>query len=254
MSEVVRLERDGAAATIRFGRKHGNAINGELVEGFLAACDEIEQDGSVHAVLLASDGKLFCPGLDLQELSELDRPAMAHFLARFNDAVLGLYTLRPPVVAALHGHAVAGGCVLALTADWRVLQSEAMVGLSEVRVGVPFPFGVAMVLRESVPRYRLEEVALFGLDHRGEGARAAGLVHEVCPAAELESRCGERIEELLSRDPHAVAVTKRYLRRSTVERIRAVGRDLDDEFLDAWFRPSTQERIAALVAELRRRD
>jgi len=251
MGEAVELTRDGRAATIRLGRDHGNAINIDLVDGLLDACDEIQADDGVHGVMLAASGRLFCPGLDLQELVELDRPEMDHFLERFNAMVLRLYTMRPPVVAALHGHAVAGGCVLALTADWRLLREGALVGLSEVRVGVPFPFGVATILRESVPRARLEEVALFGRNYTNQEAVGAGLVHELHPREGFEARCRERLETLMSRDSNAIAVTKRYLRESTVARIRAVGRSLDGEFLDAWFRPETRARVASLVAELR---
>jgi len=254
MSGTLRLRVERGVAELRLGRGHGNAINPRMVEDLLEACRALEADDGIRGVLLAADGKLFCPGLDLLELCELDRPALGRFLRRFNEMVLRLYALRPPVVAALHGHAVAGGCVLALTADWRVLQSGAQIGLSEVRVGVPFPYGVALILRESVPRERLEEVALLGRNYRDRDAVEAGLVHELRPAEGFEPHCRERLEELLERDPNALAVTKRYLRAATVERIRAAGSTHDAEFLDGWFRPETQERIARLVAGLRERE
>ncbi|MCY0726014.1 enoyl-CoA hydratase/isomerase family protein, partial [Klebsiella pneumoniae] len=81
-----------------------------------------------------------------------------------------------PVVAAVGGHAVAGGCVLALTADWRVIKHGAVIGLAEVRVGVPFPFGVVTLLERSIAPARLAEVALFGRNYESEEAVATGLV------------------------------------------------------------------------------
>jgi enoyl-CoA hydratase len=156
-------------------------------------------------------------------------------------------------VAQLQGHAIAGGCVLALTADWRVLRDGAMVGLNEVRVGVPFPFGVAMIMRESVPSARVEEVALFGRNYSGADAVAAGLVHETHPVEGFESHCRERLHELMGKDPRAFSITKRYLRSTVVERIRAHEQALAHEFVDSWFSPSTQSRLHGIVDELRNR-
>ncbi len=253
MNQAVTVSVENNLAIVRIDRDHGNAINDEVVNGLMTACQELESDPAVRGMLLASRGKLFSPGLDLQELSELDRPTMTRFLNRFNACVLVLYTFSKPMVAALHGHAVAGGCVLSLTADWRILKEGAMVGLNEVRVGVPFPFGVSMILRESVPRRHLEEIALFGRNYRGQEAREAGLVQEVRPEQGFEAYCLERLQELSDRDPRAFAITKRYLRSSTTERIRASDPQFVGDFLDSWFSPETREKVAAVLAGLEKK-
>jgi enoyl-CoA hydratase len=249
----VTIGMDAGLATLRLGREHGNAINGELVGDLHAAVSGLEQDPAVRGALLAASGKLFCPGLDLQELIELERPAMEAFLARFNAMVLALYTFSKPLVAALHGHAVAGGCVLALTADWRVLRPGALVGLNELRVGVSFPFGVATILRESVPAPKLEEVALFGRNYEGEAAVAAGLAHELHGGEGFEAHCRSRLAELAERDGRAFAATKGSLRWAAVERIRRHEAERAGDFLDSWFSPATRERLRGIVQELRGR-
>jgi enoyl-CoA hydratase len=234
-------------------RAHGNAINGALADDLTAACRRAGEDPTIRGVMLTGAGKLFCPGLDVQELIELDRPAMEDFLGRLNTCVLTLYTFPKPMVARLHGHTIAGGCVVALTADWRVLCDGALVGLNEVRVGVPFPYGVSMILRESAPSPKVEEVALFGRNYRGEDAVAAGLAHEIHPAEGFDDHCRARLEELAQRDARAFSISKRYLRSPVVERIRAHERELMHEFLDSWFSPATQARLAGMVEELRDR-
>jgi enoyl-CoA hydratase len=251
MAGTVTLERDGAHATLRLSREHGNAINQALVEDLASACERLAADDTVCAVTLAASGKLFCPGLDLIELIDLDRPTFERFVERFTASVLALYSLPKPLLAAIHGHAIAGGCVLALTADWRVLHDGASVGLNEIRVGVPLPFGVAAILRESTPR--LAEVALLGRNYRGGEAVAAGLVHEVATADDFDARCRERAEELAAKDPRAFALTKRYLRAAAIERIRAHEAEHLDEFVSAWFAEATRARIAAIVEGLGRR-
>lgn len=251
MPRAVTLDLDGELATIRLGRDHGNAINGELVEALSDACRQASADDRVRAVTLAASGKLFCPGLDLLELVELDRPSMERFIERFNACILALYAFPKPLVAAIHGHAIAGGCVLALTADWRVLREGASVGLNEIRVGVPFPFGVATILRETA--VRLEEVALFGRNYVGPEAVAAGLVNEVAAAGDFEAACRSRAEELAAKDPAAFAITKRYLRLAAIERIRAHEAASMHEFVDTWFSPATRERLERIAAGLRDR-
>jgi enoyl-CoA hydratase/carnithine racemase len=251
MSQTLEESFDGGLATVRLNRCHGNAINLDLVDELTATFRRLDLDDKVRGVQLAATGKLFSPGLDLQELIELGRTDMERFLERFNACILSLYTFSKPLLAAIHGHAVAGGCVLTLTADWRVLQQEKMIGLNEIRVGVPFPYGVAMILRESVPQRHLQEVALFGRNYRGEEAVQVGLVHEVHAAEGFEGHCSARLDALASKDAAAFAITKRYLRATTVERIMADEARLESDFLDRWFSSTTRSKIQAIVDELR---
>jgi enoyl-CoA hydratase len=250
---TIETARENGIERIYLNRDHGNAINGDLVADLTATFRRLDADDEVRGILLGARGKLFCPGLDLQELIELDRAQMERFVERFNACIMALYTCSKPVVAALHSHAVAGGCVLALTADWRVLHEEKMIGLNEVKVGVPFPYGVSMLLRESVPQRHLEEIALFGRNYRGNAAVEVGLVHETHGSEGFEEQALSRLEELASKDATAFAITKRYLRSPTVERILTDEARLAVDFIDAWFSPSTRSKIGAIVDELRAR-
>lgn len=246
------LDVEDGLATLRLQRNHGNAINPQLIDDLVRACYEIERRPEIRGVLFAASGKLFCPGLDLQELIELDRHAMDNFFRKFNACMLALYGLCKPMVVAIHGHAVAGGCVLALTADRRILRRGALIGLNEVRVGVPLPYGVAQLLRETVHRTSLEEVALFGRNYADEAALAVGLAHELLPAEGFEAACRQRLVDLASRDTLALGVTKRHLRQFTIDRVRAVEDRMLPDFLDGWFRETTQARIREIVAGLTR--
>jgi len=251
LGAAVSLSVLDGLGVVRLGREHGNAINEQLVDELTAACREAAADDRIRGVLLAADGKLFCPGLDLQELIELDRAELERFVHKFVRCVAESYALAKPMVAAIHGHAVAGGYVLTLAADWRILREGARVGLNEVQVGVPLPFGVAMILRESVPRLHLEQVALLGKNYTSDEAHRAGLVHEVHPGPGFEEHCRERLNEFLSRDLGAMMITKRYLRSSVVERIRERDPGHVVEFVDAWFRPETRARMRTIVDALR---
>jgi hypothetical protein len=144
--ETLRIERSGPLAVLRMDKPRANAIDEAFVRDLLEACALLDADPEIRGVLLASaHPKLFCPGLDLVSLVALDRPAMDRFMAAFSDAMLALFALSKPVVAAVSGHAVAGGCILALTADTRLLKRGAQIGLNEVKVGVPLPWSVAIL-------------------------------------------------------------------------------------------------------------
>lgn len=175
----VEMEIRDGLAFVRLARDRGNAIDDGVIDGLMDALHRAEDDPAVEGVLFGARGKLFSPGLDLLALVELDRAAMARFMRRFAACILQAYTFRKPMVAALTGHALAGGIVLALTADWRVLCEDALVGLNELKVGVPLPFGVTLIVREAISGPRLEEVALFGRNYRGgrggrRGTRSRG--------------------------------------------------------------------------------
>jgi len=247
----VRVERQGPLAVLRLDKDRGNAIDEAMTEALLDAVAAVASDDETRGVLLASaHPKLFCPGLDLVALVEYDRPAMERFMSRFEEASLALYALRKPLVAAVTGAAVAGGCILALTADHRILRQGSPIGLNEVRVGVPLPWWVVTLLRASLDPAAFTRVALLGRNFTDGEARDVGLVHEVLPGDGLESAALARLEELASRDTTALGTTKAWLRHQALTEMRAGGAERRSEFLDAWFSPGAQQKIRETAASL----
>ena len=248
---TLRIERRDALALLKLDKPRGNAIDETLIRDLAAACDELRRDDTLRGVLLGSGHpKLFCPGLDLVSLFEYDRQGMGRFMTAFSDAVLALFALEKPVVAAVSGHAVAGGCILALTADMRLLRRGAQIGLNEVKVGVPLPWDVAVLLRHTVNPGALTRVALLGRNFADDEAVEVGLADAVLEAEGFEAECVKRLVEFVDKQPSAVAATKRYLRAAALAEMRARQRELQPEWLDAWFSPETRGRIEQIVAGL----
>lgn len=248
----VRRERQGPLAVLRLDKARGNAIDEALVDELLRACAETEADDGVRGVLLASaNPKLFCPGLDLVSLVEFDRPRLERFMHAFGRMLVSLFGLRKPMVAAVSGHAVAGGCILALTADWRVLRRGGVsIGLNEVKVGVPLPLSVSALLRATVPPGSLSRVALLGRNFADEDALSAGLADELADGEGFEGACLARLQEFAEKDAYSLAVTKTYLRAEALRQMKAEDPAAIAEWLDGWFSPATQERIRAIAASL----
>jgi enoyl-CoA hydratase len=249
----IATEVERGVATLRMERERGNAINAGTIEALTEAFGRAAEDPSVRAVLLTSGRKLFSPGLDLSTLQAYDRPTMRAYMETFSVWLLALVDFPKPVVAAIGGHAVAGGLVLALTADWRILREGAEIGLNEVKIGVPLPFGVARLLQDSVPPHRLAEIGLLGRNFSGQEALAAGLVHEVCDVTSFEEVCRARAEEFAAKDGAAFAATKRYLRSGAAEALRAADLLYMDEWLDCWFAEPARRRIEEIVSGLQAR-
>ncbi len=251
----LRIEsKDGGVAVLRLDKARGNAIDPALVEDLISAAGQLAADPAVRGVLFASaHPKLFCPGLDLATLAGFDRATLGAFMARFAQMLWGLYGLHKPMVAAVGGHAVAGGCILAMVADHRVLRPGAQIGLNEVKVGVPLPWSVTLLLKATVAPPALSRIALLGRNFEGVEALAVGLGDELGPAEAFEDACLARLAEFLEKDDGALATTKRYLREQTLQAMRAREEEAASDFLDAWFSPGTQARIQGIVSSLGKR-
>jgi enoyl-CoA hydratase len=157
-----------------------------------------------------------------------------------------------PIVAAINGHAIAGGCVLALQCDWRILvQADAKIGLNETQLGIGLPSSVLEPLRLQVPAASLLPIAYEGKLFSPPEALALGLVHELSPAGELEARATERAQALAQVPAAALAQVKLGLRRATVEIIRRDAEGESERWLDTWFSPEGQRRLNAAVQRLR---
>jgi len=248
---TVQVDVTDGIGTIRLAGPRGNALSDEMVSDLSSALRTVGGEPEVKAVLLASaHPKLFCPGLDLVSLSEINRTEMGAFMLNFATLLTDLFALKKPVVAAVNGAAVAGGCLLALTADWRVVRRGASMGLNEVKVGVPLPWSAVMLLRSTITASAHSAVALLGRNFEGDAAVATGFASEVVEAETLEATVAERLEEFSEKDAFAFGITKGYLRGAAVASMRDRETGLLDEFLDGWFSEETQARIEKAVAAL----
>lgn len=249
---TVQIEIKGGIGTIRLAGPRGNAMSDELISDLSSATRTVAGESSVRAVLLSSaHPKLFCPGLDLLSLSQYKRNELGAFMLNFSTALTDLFALKKPVVAAVNGAAVAGGCLLALTADWRVAKRGAVLGLNEVKIGVPLPWSAVMLLKTAAPAFAHTAVALLGRNFEGDAAAASGLASEVVDDGDFDATIADRLAEFAEKDAYAFGVTKAHLRAGTVASMRDREAALLDEFLDGWYSEGTQARIQKAVETLR---
>jgi enoyl-CoA hydratase len=229
----------------------GNAIGAALLLALDAALDELAERAP-RAVVLTGSESIFSAGLDLPGLLSLDRSAMRELIGRFSEVMLRLFTVPFPLVAAVNGHAVAGGCVLALQADHRLMTDEpdARIGLKEVALGIGLPSAVIETLRCQVPAASLAPIALEARLLEPREALELGLVDEVVPAGRLLEHARKRAAELGRLPAGAFAQVKSALRAPAVEAIRSHGAAEAERWLDTWFSDDGRRLVGETVARL----
>jgi len=228
-----------------------NAMTTELLDSIERAVDDLER-GPARAGVLVGYERFFSAGLPLPALIDLDRPAMHAFIERFARAMTRVYAAEKPIVAAVNGHAIAGGCVLALMCDWRVAVDDPAIriGLNETQLGIGMPAIVIESLRLAVPPASIVPIAFEGTLFTPAQARELGLVHELAPEADLLARATARAQAFAERPQPAVAQVKRALRAPSLETIARIADQETGRWLETWFSPEAQARLRAAVAQL----
>jgi enoyl-CoA hydratase len=230
-----------------------NAMNSDFFSDLQAAIAEL-QSAEVLPVVLTGQGRCFCAGLDLRELFELDRVTLTSFVDRLDATVLAWLSLPRPTVAAVNGHAIAGGCVLALACDLRVaVDRDASIGMNEVQVGIPFPAVPLAVMRHALAPHQLRETLLMGGLYAPGDAQARGLVDALAPADEVVARACAWARSIAPDSLAGYAAVKTHLLEPTLEAYAATREQVNREFLDVWFSEGGRRRLAETRDRLLRR-
>jgi len=246
----MRIEREGPVALLRMENGKANAISAGLLERLDGLLGQL---GDARAAVITGQGSAFCAGLDLPALAELDRAAMRAFIRRFEAVMMRVFELPIPLIAAVNGHAVAGGCVLALQADLRIAADrECRIGLNETQLGIGLPAAVVETLRWQVPGSSLATIALEGRLFSPREALQLGLLHEVVSEAELLPRAMQRAAGLAALPPAGVRMVKESLRKSVAAAARAGQEREAESWLTGWFSEDTQRRLREAVARLKK--
>jgi enoyl-CoA hydratase len=249
----MKLEiRPEGVAIARLEAGKANAIDHSFIDRLDGLLDELQRT-EARALVVTGYDRYFSAGLSLPTLIDLDRAQMSEFIERFDNAMLRLFECPLPTVAAINGHAIAGGCVIALQADYRMMaDGPSQIGLSEAQLGISLPPIVIETLRSQLPPASLIPIAYEGRLLAPSVAVLLGLVHEVVPQAELEARAMLRAAQLASGKGQAFAAIKHALRQPAVEAVRRNG-DGVARWLDCWFSDAGRAAVAEAVDKLSNR-
>src|SRR5690349_24476621 len=244
------LPHDGDIAEIRLARPPVNALNMELIAALRDARAQAPRDGARGLVISGAPG-LFSAGVDVPELLQRDRTGVRAYWRELFALCADLARLPIPVVAAITGHSPAGGAVLALFCDYRVMaQGPYRIGLNEVQVGLTVPDSIQHALRRVVGTYRAERLLVSGAMIEADAALACGFVDELTVAEQVTTRALHWLGELLALPSQAMLATRAFARADLIAAVDPATLPLDD-FLDAYFQPEAQATLQQLVARLK---
>jgi enoyl-CoA hydratase/carnithine racemase len=250
---MIKTLDHGAIRELRLDRPPVNALSPELIGALKKAIEFAPTDGARALVLSGAPGR-FSGGLDVPLLLGLDRPAMATLWRDFYALLGAIAGSTIPIVAAITGHAPAGGTVLALYCDLRIMASgDYKIGLNEVPVGIPIPPVILAGARRLIGPRLAERLAVSGELLSPQDALGVGMIDEVVSVEKVVARAVERCQRLLALPTEAMASTRRLARADLVAIFET---DLEPELqhvVASWWSAETQGSLRALAERLRKK-
>jgi len=241
----VEVSKEEQVATVVLSRGKVNALNEALVEELKTCFEELADDEDVRAVILTGRGKFFSFGLDIPELLPYSKEAFSEFMARFTDLYTQIFLFPKPVVAALNGHAIAGGCMLATAGDCRIMaEGRAKIALNEILIGSTVLTGAVEILKACVGHRNAETILYSGFMYTAEEALALGLIHHKTSAENLYPEARRIALEFAETDPAAFRGVKLLLRKPLADQFIPREAQSISQFVDIWYSESTRKKLS----------
>lgn len=237
---------------LRLAHGKASAMDLELCEALRIELESVAESREADAIVLTGTGPIFSAGVDLPRMLAAGEDYVPRFIVALDSVLRAMFLFPRPLVAAVNGHAIAGGAIMAWAADYR-LMSGGRIGVPEALVGVPFPPLALEIVRYGVPQQHLQAVVHLAQTYEANVALEMGLIDEVPDRERLMPRAVE-VARQLAGIPHATfALTKRQLREQYLHNAAHMAASAADAIDAAWSAPETHERIRAYLARTIRR-
>jgi len=246
---VAMLERDlvDGILTLRMAHRKANALDLELCVALHEAFDIAATDDAIRGVVLTGTGSIFSAGVDLPRLVDAGGDYVQEFVEALDAALRALFVFPKPVVAAVNGHAIAGGAILAFACDHR-LMCGGRIGVPELLVGVPFPALALGIVRYAVPPQHVQSMVYFGRTIEADAALAIGLLDDLVPIDILLPRAHAAARTLAEIPRDVFRLTKRQLREPYLRDSATIAVDSAEEIDAIWAASATHQTIRAYLA------
>jgi enoyl-CoA hydratase/carnithine racemase len=241
---MIAVDYQDSVAVVKLDRGVTNALNLACVDELARVLQTVRSDPKVRGIVLGSTNeKFFSIGFDIPQLFELSKEDFRRFYRAFNQTCLDLYTLPKPTVAAVTGHAVAGGCILALCCDYRLIaEGRKLMGLNEIKLGVPVPYLADCVLRSLVGVRTAREVMETGEFYRPEPLMQMGMVDQVLPLEEVLPKSIEKAQWLGSMSREAYGTIKRNRVEAIEAQVLMRREEKEEIFVECWYSDQARAR------------
>jgi enoyl-CoA hydratase len=244
---LIREDSDDIAV-LRLAHGKVSALDDGFCRALVAEVQTIASSRS-RALIITGTGSAFSAGVDLFRVLQGGSEYLAQFLPAMEGFFHALLEFPKPLVAAINGHAIAGGCLVAAACDHRVMaEGSARIGVPELLVGVPFPTLPFEMVRARVSPANFRHLVLSGKTATPPEALALGLIDEIAPTDVLMTRARHAAEQMMQIPPVSFALTRRAFTEPILERVRSA-RSLNADVLEAWSSADVQSRMRAYVEQ-----
>ena len=241
-------DQDDYIFTINISRGKVNAINDQLVSELSMYLHKLADDSHCKTVIITGRGNFFSFGFDIPELLKYSKNEFLDYLSKFNDLVKQIFMFPKPVIASINGHCIAGGCIIALASDFRIMSnSGAKISINEINFGSTLFSTAVEILKHVVGSRRAETILFSGKMYLADDALNAGLVDEVYPEEELKRRVLEIASQYSEKDPSSFQSLKRISRLKTMESISSMEKESLIEFTEIWYSEQTRENLEKII-------
>jgi Delta3-Delta2-enoyl-CoA isomerase len=243
----IESQKSEGIATLTLRRGKVNALNGAMVDQLRETLKTLEDDPEVKAIVLTGAGKFFSFGFDVPEFLSVTKEQFTAYLTSFTELYTYIFLYPKPIVAALNGHTIAGGCMMALACDYRVMVSgKAKISLNEIGFGSSVFSGSVEMLRFWVGGANATAILFSGAMYTAEEARNLGLVQKVVAEGELMEIANKIASDFASKYQPAFASIKSLLRKNIGKEMRNHEGDAIKEFVDIWYSESTWANLKGI--------
>lgn len=247
---MLEIVEHGVIHEIRLARPPVNALDLELLQALVSAVESAPRNGA-RALVLSGGEKVFSGGLDVPYLMRQDRAGLAATWSTFFAATRALARSPLPTAAAIAGHNPAGGCVLALCCDYRVMaRGPFRIGLNETQVGLAVPDAIQFLMRRAVGAQKAERLIVAGAMVESEQALALGMVDALDEPTRVVAHAAEWLGTLLALPQGPMLATRRIARADIVAALEGFGEADLDQFLDGWNSADTQAALHEVMKRL----
>jgi enoyl-CoA hydratase len=243
---MLTVDNSDGFSTIRMNDGKVNAMDLAFCQMLTDALRSIESSDA-SAVLLTGNDRVFSAGVDLKKLLTLKDQQRDEFLRALIECFETAFRFPKPMVAAVNGAAIAGGCALALACDTRIISKGVKIGMPEQRLGVPLPTVAVEIMRFTLGNRGTQDVVFAGKTFVNEEAISARLVDGLCTSEQLIEESMSAVRSLAELPESVFRITKRQLRAPVIDRLAEQASQFDPEVFKVWNQPETDATIRQYI-------
>jgi len=240
----VQLSKENGIATVMLNRGKVNALNEPFVEEIHRCYRDLANDGNVYSIIFTGQGKFFSFGFDVPEFLDYPKEDFIRYLNKFTSLYSYLFLFPKPIIAALNGHTIAGGCMLATACDYRIMISgKAKISLNEITFGVPVFAGSVDMLKYCVGQRNAESILYSGMMYSAEESMKLGLLDQISTEDNLPKDAMSVAREFANKDSSAFGSIKTLLRKPVAESMKQREKQYIIQFADIWYAENTRNKL-----------